>query len=121
MVVPVVLLLGTSLVQPIAAEQVPRINIEATCRAVPEDPDNQMAYQSCLKEEQDARTELERQWASFQPPFRRTCGEVAGQATHPSYVELLVCIQMYEQNAKDSTTTGSTRREHPGTGRISPK
>jgi hypothetical protein len=78
------------------AAEIPRLAIEATCRAAPRleagDPD---PYQSCMRDEQAARSELEQQWASFNPQHRETCVEQTRVGGSPSYVDVLTCLQMY--------------------------
>jgi hypothetical protein len=78
------------------AAEVPGLAIEATCRAAPRleasDPD---PYQSCMKDEQAARSELEQQWASFNPQHRETCMEQTRVGGSPSYIDVLTCLQMY--------------------------
>ena len=50
------------------AQQLPRFDIEATCReAQPLGPEDRDPYQSCIRDEGQARAELQRQWAQFDP------------------------------------------------------
>ena len=78
------------------AQQLPRFDIEATCReAQPLGPEDRDPYQGCLKDEGQARAELQRQWAQFDPVNRTSCVEETGLGGYPSYVEVLTCLQMY--------------------------
>jgi hypothetical protein len=78
-----------------AREELPRFNVEAVCRAAPSlVPGDQSPYQSCMKDEADARTQLERQWNSFNDSSRRTCVEETNVGGSPSYVDVLTCLQM---------------------------
>jgi hypothetical protein len=45
------------------AQQLPRFDIEATCReAQPLGPEDRDPYQGCIRDEGQARAELRRQW-----------------------------------------------------------
>jgi hypothetical protein len=75
--------------------ELPRYNIEATCRAAPTlagGPQN--VDQSCLKDETQARTQLVRQWSGFDARRREMCAQEASIGGTPSYVALLTCLQM---------------------------
>ena len=78
------------------AQQLPRFDIEATCReAQPLGPEDRDPYQGCIRDEGQARAELQRQWAQFDPANRTSCVEETGIGGYPSYVEVLTCVQMY--------------------------
>ena len=90
------------------AQQLPRFDIEATCReAQPLGPEDRDPYQGCMKDEGTARAELQRQWAQFDAANRTTCVEETGIGGYPSYVEVLTCLQMYSGTP---TTTLKPRR-----------
>src|SRR3954466_13154126 len=93
----------------LAAEEVPRFNIEATCRAAqslgPEDTD---PFRGCMSDETVAEGDLKRQWARFDPGNRSNCVQETGIGGYPSYVEVLTCLQMY--GAESSSTTLKPRR-----------
>ena len=78
-----------------SAQEFPRFNIEATCRAAPRllptDPD---PYQGCVRDEGRARGELERQWASFNAGQREECVRASSVGGTPSFVDVLTCLQM---------------------------
>ncbi|WHQ70563.1 hypothetical protein [Methylorubrum extorquens] len=75
--------------------EIPRYNIEATCRAAPNlVPDARNTDQNCNRDEMQARTQLGQQWASFDARRRETCVQEASLGGSPSYVALLTCLQM---------------------------
>jgi hypothetical protein len=78
-----------------AADEFPRFDIEATCRAaprlVPTDPN---PYPSCVRDETEARSQLERQWASFNVGQREECVRASSIQGTPSFVDVLTCLQM---------------------------
>lgn len=77
------------------AASLPTVDIENICRsarsaALPEDQPT--AYAGCLREEQDARDQLRRNWAKYSPEAHEACNE--DRALLFSYVELLTCLEM---------------------------
>jgi hypothetical protein len=79
-------------------DRVPRFDVARSCqeaRAYSGD-DKNLAYQSCMKDESDARAELARKWAHFKPGDREDC-VAQGAAPVPSYVEILTCLEMSEE------------------------
>jgi hypothetical protein len=92
-----------------AGEQVPNLNIELGCgdardmehrlgsnlgaSTSPDDLEGQ-TYKSCLADENDARKALIEKWSTYKAGTRRTCVE-AGRYPNPSYVELLTCLEMF--------------------------
>src|SRR3954465_5396338 len=51
----------------------------ATCReAQPLGPEDRDPYQGCIRDEGQARAELQRQWAQFDPANRTSCVEETG-------------------------------------------
>jgi hypothetical protein len=58
--------------------------------------DRNLAYRSCMKDENEARAELARKWAHFKPGDRKDC-VAQGTAPVPSYVEILTCLEMSDE------------------------
>ncbi|WP_162560731.1 hypothetical protein [Methylobacterium durans] len=75
--------------------ELPRYDIEATCRAA---PTLQGAAgntdRNCLRDEAQARAQLGQQWAGFDARRRDECVQEASLGGSPSYVALLTCLQM---------------------------
>jgi hypothetical protein len=85
--------LATVAVPPIhAADAVPNLNVSSSCQAeaaaAPE------GKRQCLRDEQDARATLTRQWEKFTLADRQRCTQLATLGGTASYVELLTCLQM---------------------------
>jgi hypothetical protein len=92
---------------------VPRFDVARSCqeaRAYVGD-DKNLAYRGCMKDENDARAELARKWAHFNPGDRKDC-VAQGAAPVPSYVELLTCLEMSEE-ADALYKPDGTRRDKP--------
>ena len=70
-------------------------DIEATCRAAPRLlPTDPNPYPSCVRDETEARSQLERQWASFNVRQREECVRASSIQGTPSFVDVLTCLQM---------------------------
>jgi len=82
----------------VAADAVPKFDVERTCRpaavaGVPPGRDSS----ACQRDENDARTKLEQDWAQYSATQRTQCAGFAGLDRSPSYVELLTCLEMAKQ------------------------
>ena len=55
---------------------------------------------SCVRDEDDARDQLTKEWKQFSPGDQRSCTSITTTGGIPSYVELLVCLEMI-RDAKD--------------------
>jgi hypothetical protein len=104
-------LLFGSLCGSATAQQLPRFNIEATCRTAQaltaEDRD---PVQGCMRDEADAERQLQAIWSSASAAHRQTCAAETQVAGPPSYVEVLTCLQMQQGTA---STAPPRRRRQP--------
>ena len=81
----------------LVADGVPSLDVEAGCRAAAKMGDSLSLDESlrqCLSDEKSARSELEKQWSQFPPALRHRCVATTETGGDPSYVEVLVCLQM---------------------------
>ena len=82
------------------AQQVPRLDIEGTCKAerplVAGDPN---PYENCMRDETDAERQVKGMWGSAAAAHRETCGQEAQTGGTPSYVDMLTCLQMAQGTA----------------------
>lgn len=108
MVLPA-LLLVTQLTVPVA-DNVPRLNIGASCRAamkavvgITQD------MNACMSSENSAREQLAKGWSSFPAADRANCLTLTTTGTTGTYSELLTCLEMYRDARnlpKESSTVG---------------
>jgi hypothetical protein len=90
-----------------SAQQVPRLDIEATCRAAqPLTAEDSNPYESCMRDETDAERQLKGMWSGAAAAHRQTCAQEAQIGGTPSYVDMLTCLQI----AQGATPTPSPRR-----------
>lgn len=81
-----------------AADAVPKFNVERTCRpaaAAGTLPGRDSS--SCQHDENDARSKLEQEWTHYSTAQRAQCAGIASLGGAPSYVELLTCLEMAKQ------------------------
>jgi hypothetical protein len=87
-------MLGANLVVPVA-DTVPTINVTPSCRAISSGISAiGRDFDSCMRSEQTAKEQLEKQWPEFTPAERTRCfraSTVGGEAT---YTETLTCLEM---------------------------
>jgi len=90
-----------------ASDAVPKLNVEATCKASVE-ADKAMglslpeSFNKCMSDESSAQQQLGPIWSSYSPAVRTECEKEAIDAGEASYVDLLTCLQM-----TDGSTTAS--------------
>ena len=90
-----IILTATQIV--LAADSVPKFDLERTCRgAIAADlPGRDSA--SCQQDEQAAHSQLEKVWSQYNAAQRSECDTLVTTGGAPSYVELLTCLEMAKQ------------------------
>jgi len=69
-----------------ASDAVPSFNMTKACRA--------SERNSCLRDEQDAKADVQRRWHGFSATERSACMLSSTGGIEPSYAELLTCLEM---------------------------
>jgi len=84
-----------------AAQDVPRLNVEPSCRAAATDsrghPGDRTAA-ACLQDERQARGKLQKEWTTYSGADHARCLRLSNQGGTPSYVELLTCLQIAKES-----------------------
>lgn len=94
----------------LATDKVPQLDIQSTCNAAtPLVPQDRSPRETCLKDEDEAKGELEQQWAGFALPLRERCAQETNIGGYPSYVELLTCLQIASGNFLNQRDAGYRR------------
>jgi hypothetical protein len=84
-----------------AADRAPSLNVTPSCRAAATmGGEGGRTIDSCLKSEQNAREQIDREWTHFSPIDRSQCVQTTTGGFEPTYTELLTCLEM----ARDSRT-----------------
>ena len=99
----------------------PAIDTATICKhaqaaALPED--RQAAYDSCVRDEQDARDKLKAKWAHYTASARSTCVGDGGVAQ--SYVELWTCLEMQPGGSLSLRSSDRELIPPPGSPRLPP-
>jgi hypothetical protein len=78
-----------------ALDHVPVLDVQKSCRAAQSYglADSKATFHSCMLDEQEARTQLGQKWSKFKHSSRRAC---VPSHPIPSYVEMLTCLEMYQ-------------------------
>lgn len=79
----------------LVADTVPKLNYEPSCKAaVAAAALPGRDEKSCKRDEEAARTTLEKIWTRFDTADRTRCLRLTSLGGAPSYVELLTCLDM---------------------------
>ena len=90
-----IILTATQIV--LAADSVPKFDVERTCRAASVSGLPGRDSASCQRDEQDARSKVEKIWSQYSATQRSQCDVLVTTGGAPSYVELLTCLEMAKQ------------------------
>jgi hypothetical protein len=94
------------------AAEVPRLDVAGACRAAATaDPGVKYDADRCLKSENDALDQLKAQWANFPAEDRSLCTQTATMGGTASYVELITCLEMKRDVAKQPADLGLQSRQ----------
>jgi hypothetical protein len=81
----------------LAADSVPKFDVERTCRAAAAAGLPGRDSAECQRDEQDARSKLEKDWSQYSAAQHGECDGLVTTGGAPSYVELLTCLEMAKQ------------------------
>ena len=87
----------------LVADGLPALDVELGCRAAAKMGDSlslDTSLRQCLADEKTARDELEKEWTQFLAALRERCVATTETGGNPSYVEVLVCLQMGRDAAR---------------------
>jgi hypothetical protein len=110
----------------LAAEGPPNLNAEPSCKAAADAAamgsiggGNVRDLASCMRDENEARDQLKKEWAQFAPSEQQRCTSETKTGGSPSYVELLVCLEMIRdaKNPSGSATPGGAAEPTGARGR----
>lgn len=87
-------MVGASLLVPVA-DKVPTINVTPSCRAISEGISTiGRDFDSCMRSEQTAKEQLEKEWSQFTAAERSRCVSAATVGGEATYTETLTCLEM---------------------------
>jgi hypothetical protein len=93
------------------ADGPPTLAFESGCRETArKDPLKLITVENCMAQERDAQKDLVKDWDTFSAVDRSHCQNLTSVGGMPSYVELLVCLQISRDarqlRQKQPTTDG---------------
>jgi hypothetical protein len=81
------------------ADNVPHYDVKPTCRAAIEMMGSQgRTVDSCMRSENEARADVVKHWPQTPKDEQQRCAQTALHSGSPSYVELLICIEMHRDS-----------------------
>lgn len=91
---PSLLMLGAQLLIPVS-DAVPTFDVSVSCKAASrvQIADGQ-SFDGCMHDENTARTKLLDSWTKYSAAERAQCTSEASMGGPPSYVDLLVCLEV---------------------------
>jgi hypothetical protein len=106
--------MGTQLVLPVS-DSIPKLDVAATCKGSVEADresglDLPQSFDKCMNDENSARQQLGPIWSSYSPTTRAQCEGEASAAGNPSYVDLLICLQMTDGSVT-TALKGASRKK----------
>ena len=104
MLVPLLLAAATHLAAG-ASAPVPQLDVRPSCHSASVLIPEVQSTEACLRDEGDAKAELVRKWAGYSADAKRRCSAEVNVGGDPSYVELLVCLDL-DQNLLPERATG---------------
>jgi hypothetical protein len=81
----------------LAADSVPKFNVEPFCRRMAQLAEPVGDVNVCLQKEQEAREELGRQWRQFAAADKSYCVRLHTIGTEPTYTEVLSCLELQRE------------------------
>jgi hypothetical protein len=96
----------------LAADSVPRFDVERICRPAVVASDLPGRETACRRDEQDAHSKLKSDWSQYRAQDRSRCAGFVTVGGAPSYVELLTCLEMAKQ-AKELREKSPTLGQAP--------
>jgi hypothetical protein len=114
MIMPAMLLTNLGLVIPVA-DTVPRYDVRKTCRAAVTlaAGSEGRTVESCMAGEEVARKDLEKDWAKIPAAGRTQCTGTVVVGGSPSYVELLICLEMMRDSRKHQEDERAAKTRKP--------
>jgi hypothetical protein len=90
-----------------AVDGLPSFNIDPVCREVAARAHAPAYKEKCLREEQAAHEQLKARWAAVPASDRSYCRQLASLGGVPSYVVLLTCLDVQQEERRVREGGGS--------------
>jgi hypothetical protein len=105
LVITVALLNTAALARP--GDQVPTFDINRNCSSeAAAGVDIQATMAGCVRDEVDAKKQLDQEWSKLESNLKRECVEESTIGGDQSYVELITCLEMSSSQWNGDQTVG---------------
>jgi hypothetical protein len=98
-----------------AAAPLPKFNVEPSCRAAAKRAGDPSYVDVCLRKEQEAREQIQRQWREFTSGDKSQCIPRTRVFDRGTYTELLTCLELAralrDLRKNDTATTGQIPKQ----------
>jgi hypothetical protein len=116
MIIPATLLVGFGLTINVA-DTVPRYDMKPTCRAAVALTAGSEGrnIENCMAGEEEARKQIEKEWSKTPTAERSQCIGTVAVGGSPSYVELVVCLEMMRDSRTHREEEEQAQRKQKST------
>ena len=90
---------------PVSSSSVPQLDIRPSCHSASVLIPEIQSTEACLRDENEAKGELAQNWSKYSAGAKSRCSAEVMVGGDPSYVELLVCLDL-DQNLLPERATG---------------
>ena len=115
MIMPAMLITSLGLIVTVA-DTVPRYDVRSTCSkavALTAMGEGSRTVASCMTGEEAARKEVEKDWTKTPAAERTQCVSTVRADSSPSYVELLICLEMTRDSRKRQEDERAAKTRKP--------
>jgi hypothetical protein len=115
MIMPAMLITSLGLIVTVA-DTVPRYDVRSTCRkavALTAQSEGGRTVAICMTGEEAARKDVEKDWTKTPAAERTQCVSTVRADSSPSYVELLVCLEMTRDSRKRQEDDRAAKTRKP--------
>ena len=115
MIMPAMLITSLGLVVTVA-DTLPRYDVRSTCRkavALTAMGEGGRTVESCMTGEEAARKDVEKDWTKTPAAERTQCVSTVRGDSSPSYVELLICLEMTRDSRKRQEDERAAKARKP--------
>ena len=116
MIMPAMLVTSVTLFVTVA-DTVPRYDVRSTCRkavAMTAMGEGGRTVESCVAGEEAARKDVAKDWMKIPAAERTQCVSTVRADSSPSYVELLICLEMTRDSRKRQEDVRAKSRKPSG-------
>jgi hypothetical protein len=99
----------------LTADSIPAFNVEPHCRTIAKRTGVSQDLEVCMRQEQDAKDQLGKQWAQFTSGDKSHCLQLSTLGGDPTYTELLTCLELERdaRKVREGNADGAVKQGSP--------